>query len=736
MSSPSGTEASTTSSSPNSVVATAGAGGNNAPKYGTLVPNRVFVGGISGSTTEAELTQLFSAYGNVRATKIINDRAGVSKGYGFVTFETEEEARRLQAEADCIVLKERKLNIAPAIKKQAPTYPQQTYNRGYETAPTVPSGTVFFHNGYPYTYQNGMAFFATAANGSQDVATAAANGYVAASPYPQPQPPPSYPATTVMFQQPMYIPQQYQYQALPPSSPIPSPYLYASASSSPYGVTNGNSGGGNGSGGGGNASAPSMATPPSSQSGSSHHHAPPSGAFYSAMPPQGVAQSLALPPPMPHHHHHHHHHQPTAQVAAMPEMYMTGPTTAIYAQPTAYPMAVPEIYETPPMTELSSTQSTEDSSSNSSRSGPSNQSNDSTKVNGESSTKIPSSTPVVSLLRLSPQDEVEDNGDGGGEGNGEGTKDEDGGQRHQRMYHSQNSLQHPNSNNRRGYNANGFGNHQQRYRAQHHRPNQIHSANPSQTPPPPPPFFYLAPNYVQGPNPHSPGYYTLPPPPPQHHHHMGGGGGGGGGRGNMLPPRSPHHDQRQHTPGGVRSRHFQRPHAPPPPDVGKKYSQCPVPDALLSCSPPLQAPSTLVYAPTVGMAASPGVGMGMGGVGRQPSSQQQQRRFANGPRRQGGGGGRNSGGGDAGPRQVQVLPSTQQQQRQRVGKCNKTVKCSRQGPIVSSSVENMPRDGSGDAPCVPLTPPGTPSPGSAVDRTPVSSVGPDPVCQMQALSLQ
>lgn len=69
-----------------------------APKYGTLVPNRIFVGGISASTTEAELAQAFSVWGNVKATKIISDRAGVSKGYGFVTFETEEEAKRLQQE--------------------------------------------------------------------------------------------------------------------------------------------------------------------------------------------------------------------------------------------------------------------------------------------------------------------------------------------------------------------------------------------------------------------------------------------------------------------------------------------------------------------------------------------------------------------------------------------------------------------------------------------------------------
>lgn len=54
------------------------------PKFGTLIPNRIFVGGISCQTTEDELMQLFSKFGAVRGTKIILDRAGVSKGYGWV----------------------------------------------------------------------------------------------------------------------------------------------------------------------------------------------------------------------------------------------------------------------------------------------------------------------------------------------------------------------------------------------------------------------------------------------------------------------------------------------------------------------------------------------------------------------------------------------------------------------------------------------------------------------------
>lgn len=67
---------------------------------------------LSGDTTEAELCRLFSAYGNVKSTKIIVDRAGVSKGYGFVTFETEHEAQRLQSD---VSMKVRTENQTPNI---------------------------------------------------------------------------------------------------------------------------------------------------------------------------------------------------------------------------------------------------------------------------------------------------------------------------------------------------------------------------------------------------------------------------------------------------------------------------------------------------------------------------------------------------------------------------------------------------------------------------------------------
>ncbi|XP_048242725.1 protein boule-like isoform X9 [Haliotis rufescens] len=137
--------------------------GNHAPKFGTVIPNRIFVGGIaanvSSATTEAELKQFFTAYGAVKDTKIIADRAGVSKGYGFVTFENQEDAERIiKKEADNLVFKDRKLNIGPAIRKQV-------LPRTYD--PNLTQGTVMFTNGVPYTYQNGMAVFHSPDGGYQ-----------------------------------------------------------------------------------------------------------------------------------------------------------------------------------------------------------------------------------------------------------------------------------------------------------------------------------------------------------------------------------------------------------------------------------------------------------------------------------------------------------------------------------------------------------------------------------------
>lgn len=57
-------------------------------------PKKLFVGSLPYSTTEDELHQLFSQYGEITELRVITDRAtGRSKGIAFVTYTTEESAQ-------------------------------------------------------------------------------------------------------------------------------------------------------------------------------------------------------------------------------------------------------------------------------------------------------------------------------------------------------------------------------------------------------------------------------------------------------------------------------------------------------------------------------------------------------------------------------------------------------------------------------------------------------------------
>lgn len=109
-----------------------------------LIPNRIFVGGMSRETTEEDLLRYFAAYGNVKSAKIITDiNTGASKGYGFVTFASEEEALRLQKFGGIAILHNRKLNIGPAIKRNVAAVAGTTSVENVGTGPvaTVASAT-------------------------------------------------------------------------------------------------------------------------------------------------------------------------------------------------------------------------------------------------------------------------------------------------------------------------------------------------------------------------------------------------------------------------------------------------------------------------------------------------------------------------------------------------------------------------------------------------------------------
>ncbi|XP_025904969.1 protein boule-like isoform X3 [Nothoprocta perdicaria] len=149
------TQAESLSPSPNTVSPVPLSNPTSAPRFGTVIPNRIFVGGIDFKTNENDLRKFFAQYGCVKEVKIVNDRAGVSKGYGFITFETQEDAQKILQEAEKLNYKDKKLNIGPAIRKQQIGIPRSS---------VMPAaGTMYLttSTGYPYTFHNGVAYFHT-----------------------------------------------------------------------------------------------------------------------------------------------------------------------------------------------------------------------------------------------------------------------------------------------------------------------------------------------------------------------------------------------------------------------------------------------------------------------------------------------------------------------------------------------------------------------------------------------
>lgn len=56
--------------------------------------NKLFVASLSFKIRDAELTEIFASVGNVVSAKVILDRDGRSKGFGFVEMATQDEAEQ------------------------------------------------------------------------------------------------------------------------------------------------------------------------------------------------------------------------------------------------------------------------------------------------------------------------------------------------------------------------------------------------------------------------------------------------------------------------------------------------------------------------------------------------------------------------------------------------------------------------------------------------------------------
>ena len=81
--------------------------------------NKIYVGNLNYSTTEEQLTELFSTYGSVASAVIITDKyTDQSKGFGFVEMAEEETAAAAISALNGTELGNREIRVSEAHDKK------------------------------------------------------------------------------------------------------------------------------------------------------------------------------------------------------------------------------------------------------------------------------------------------------------------------------------------------------------------------------------------------------------------------------------------------------------------------------------------------------------------------------------------------------------------------------------------------------------------------------------------
>ena len=91
------------------------------PEEEILMSTRLYVGNLSFNTTKASLQEAFSANGReVTDVHVVSDReTGQSRGFGFVTLATADQARAAMAEMNGAMLDGRPLRVNEAEERPA-----------------------------------------------------------------------------------------------------------------------------------------------------------------------------------------------------------------------------------------------------------------------------------------------------------------------------------------------------------------------------------------------------------------------------------------------------------------------------------------------------------------------------------------------------------------------------------------------------------------------------------------
>ncbi|XP_041025917.1 organelle RRM domain-containing protein 2, mitochondrial [Juglans microcarpa x Juglans regia] len=107
----------------------------------TLTSPKLFISGLSRLTTDEKLKEAFSPFGQLLDAKVIADRAtGRSKGFGFVTYASIEEAEKAREGMNAKFLDGWVIFVDPA-KPREPRPPpqplQESSDMGFRTNKTV-----------------------------------------------------------------------------------------------------------------------------------------------------------------------------------------------------------------------------------------------------------------------------------------------------------------------------------------------------------------------------------------------------------------------------------------------------------------------------------------------------------------------------------------------------------------------------------------------------------------------
>ncbi len=85
---------------------------------------KLHIGNLSRSVTDAELTEMIASIARPESVEIVRDRSGVSKGFGFAEFSTDDDARAVISGMDGREVGGQALKLGEAKPRRAAAAPR------------------------------------------------------------------------------------------------------------------------------------------------------------------------------------------------------------------------------------------------------------------------------------------------------------------------------------------------------------------------------------------------------------------------------------------------------------------------------------------------------------------------------------------------------------------------------------------------------------------------------------